>query len=110
MLDLRIIDDTQNAELTLGTAKKDPRNPLFTEDRPWEPRYDNVYANVIYDGQERLYKCWYSPFIIDERTTSTPEEETTDDSRRRCPRTASVRIRSRQPEPPGEEPPGSNRI
>jgi len=75
LLDSRIIDRAGNAELTLGTVKKDPRNPLFEEDKPWEPRFDNVYANVIYDYQEKSYKCWYSPFIIDERTTSKPEAE-----------------------------------
>src|SRR5690606_1780260 len=40
-------------------------NPLFTEDRPWEKRFDNLYGNVLYDVDEKLYKCWYSPFIID---------------------------------------------
>jgi hypothetical protein len=72
-LDSRIIENTQDAKLTLGDAKKHPANPLFGEDKPWEPRFDNVYANVIYDEEDKLYKCWYSPFIIDERTTSIPE-------------------------------------
>ncbi|HUS71858.1 MAG TPA: hypothetical protein VMY06_02245, partial [Sedimentisphaerales bacterium] len=45
------------------------------EDKPWEPRYDNLYANVVYDREEDLYKCWYSPFIIDERTSETPPEK-----------------------------------
>jgi hypothetical protein len=40
-------------------------NPLFEEDKPWEKRFDNLYANVIYDEQENIYKCWYSPFIVD---------------------------------------------
>jgi len=75
LLDSRIIEGTGNAILTVGTVQKDKRNPLFKEDKPWEPRYDNVYCNVIYDRQDRIYKCWYSPFIIDERTTSTPEVE-----------------------------------
>jgi len=75
LLDSRIIDNTENAELTLGAVNKNPRNPLFMEDQPWEPRYDNVYANVIYDEQEKIYKCWYSPFIIDERTSETPPEK-----------------------------------
>lgn len=35
---------------------KDKRNPLFKEDKPWEPRYDNVYCNVIYDEQDKIYK------------------------------------------------------
>lgn len=75
LLDSRIIEGTGNAILTVGTVQKDKRNPLFKEDKPWEPRYDNVYCNVIYDEQDKLYKCWYSPFIIDERTTSTPGEK-----------------------------------
>ena len=75
VLDSRIIEHTTNAILTVGTVKKDKRNPLFEEDKPWEPRYDNVYCNVIYDQQDKLYKCWYSPFIVDERTTSTPSEK-----------------------------------
>jgi len=36
LLDSRIIDDTENAELTLGAVKKNPCNPLFMEDKPWE--------------------------------------------------------------------------
>jgi hypothetical protein len=75
LLDSRIIASTENAKMTLGTVKKDSRNPLFKEDKPWEPRFDNVYANVIYDLDDKIYKCWYSPFIIDERTTSTPLEK-----------------------------------
>lgn len=65
LLDARIIARTENAELTLGKVRKHPANPLFEEDKPWEQRFDNLYANVIYDEQEKIYKCWYSPFIID---------------------------------------------
>ena len=72
LLDSRIIDSTTNARLTLGSVKKHPANPLFVADKPWEPRYDNMYPNVIFDAEEQLYKCWYCPFIIDERTTKTP--------------------------------------
>ena len=65
VLDSRIIDNVQNSRLTLGTVKKHPSNPLFVEDKPWEKRFDNLYGNVIYDEEDDLYKCWYSPFIID---------------------------------------------
>ena len=75
VLDDRIIDETVAAKLTLGEITKHPQNPLFGEDKPWEPRFDNVYANVIYDTEDRLYKCWYNPFIIDERVTHTPPEK-----------------------------------
>ena len=75
VLDDRLIDETIAAKLTLGEITKHPQNPLFGEDKPWEPRFDNVYANVIYDVEDKLYKCWYNPFIIDERVTHTPPEK-----------------------------------
>lgn len=65
VLDSRNIAKTQNAKLTLGKVNKHSANPLFGEDKPWEVRFDNLYANVIYDKEEEIYKCWYSPFIID---------------------------------------------
>ena len=65
LLDARIVDNTNNAEVTLGIVNKHSGNPLFREDKPWEMRFDNLYANVIYDDEEQLYKCWYSPFIVD---------------------------------------------
>jgi len=75
LLDERIVESVRNAKLTVGTVEKHNRNPLFAEDKPWEPRFDNLYANVIYDEDEGLYKCWYSPFIIDESTANTPKED-----------------------------------
>jgi hypothetical protein len=75
LLDARVIDKTENAELTLGNIKKDERNPLFIEDKPWEMRFDNLYANILYDEVEKVYKCWYSPFIIDPGTIKIPKEQ-----------------------------------
>ena len=65
LLDNRVVDDTENAELTLGTVEKHGANPLFGEDRPWEKRFDNLYANVVHDDEAGIYKCWYSPFVVD---------------------------------------------
>jgi hypothetical protein len=65
MLDSRVVEQAANARLRVGTVVKHPANPLFKEDRPWEVRFDNLYANILYDADEQLYKCWYSPFIRD---------------------------------------------
>jgi len=65
VLDSRIIETAENAKLALGKPVKSKHNPLMAEDKPWEKRFDNLYANVIYDQEDRLYKCWYSPFIVD---------------------------------------------
>jgi len=65
LLDSRIVENVENARLTLGTVQKHKANPLFVEDKPWEKRFDNLYGNVIYDKEEKIYKCWYNLFIID---------------------------------------------
>ena len=65
LLDARVVEDTENAELALGAIEKHGANPLFGEDRLWEKRFDNLYANVVYDDAEGIYKCWYSPFVVD---------------------------------------------
>ena len=64
-LDSRLIEKMENAKLVVGTVQKHGANPLFGEDKPWENRFDNLYGNVIYDEEEKIYKCWYSPFIVD---------------------------------------------
>lgn len=63
LLDPRVVARTEDCRLTLGRVKKDPANPLFTQDRPWEARIDNMYANVLRDPADGLYKCWYNPFL-----------------------------------------------
>ena len=52
LLDDRIVEKAENAKLTVGTVEKHKANPLFTEDKPWEKRYDNLYGNVIFDKEE----------------------------------------------------------
>ncbi|MBM4042326.1 MAG: hypothetical protein FJ290_27865 [Planctomycetes bacterium] len=74
LLDSRLVERLDNARLVLGTIRKHAANPLFREDKPWEPRFDNLYANVLYDEEDRLYKCWYSPFIRDSLVSKTPRE------------------------------------
>lgn len=54
LLDSRIIDVAEGVRLTLGEVEKDEANPLFVEDRPWEVRFDNLYANVTFDETDGL--------------------------------------------------------
>ena len=59
----------------LGTVQKHPANPLFKEDKPWEVRFDNLYPNVTLDIRDGIYRCWYSPFIVDAAVHTTPPEQ-----------------------------------
>jgi hypothetical protein len=65
VFDTRVLDTLENAYLVLGKVEKDARNPLIREDKPWEVNCDNLYPNVLFDTEEQLFKCWYSPFIVD---------------------------------------------
>ena len=46
-------------------------NPLFTQDKPWEPRIDNGYPNVVFTQsnfndnklKNKTYQLWYDDFI-----------------------------------------------
>ena len=54
----------ENVQLLVEKAVKDTENnPMFTEDKPWEVRIDNGYPNVIYDPEEKIYKCFYTLII-----------------------------------------------
>ena len=72
LLDTSLWAQAVHLKLTPGLARKAGENPLFGEELPWEVRYDNLYANVIFDPTDNLYNCWYNPFIIDVTTTDTP--------------------------------------
>ncbi len=75
LLDSRIVASAENARLAPGVVRKHEANPLFEEDKPWEKRIDNLYGNVLYDAEEKLYKCWYSPIIVDHSAQGMTREE-----------------------------------
>ncbi|KKL77578.1 hypothetical protein LCGC14_2033500 [marine sediment metagenome] len=75
LLDSRIVKSTENAALKIGTVEKSKANPLFVEDKPWEPYYDNGYPDVVYDDKEKIYKCWYDLFTDAPSATGMTLEE-----------------------------------
>ena len=74
LLDDRVVAQKQNVRLEVGAVKKHEANPLMKEDKPWEPRFDNLYPNIVYDPDSKLYRCWYNPFITDPLVTETPRD------------------------------------
>ena len=63
LLDSRVVASAEGCRLALGKVRKERRNPFFVEDKPWEARNDNMYANLLRDPADGLYKCWYNPFL-----------------------------------------------
>ena len=75
IMDSRIIEKTDNAKLTLGDPIKDPRNPLFAEDKLWEPYISNLYGSLIFDEEEQRYKLWYNGFVVSKLENQTPLDQ-----------------------------------
>jgi hypothetical protein len=48
----------------VGRAHKHPKNPLWGQDRSWETRIDNGYAEVFYDPDDPHgpWRMWYTTF------------------------------------------------
>lgn len=80
LLDDRVVQSFEGARLRLGEIKKHPSNPLFGEQFPWEPRFDNLHGNVVFDEEEKIYKLWYNPFVTDLAMTMTPPEKRVQDA------------------------------
>jgi len=59
LLEDRVVETAENAQLTLGVVKKHPDNPLWGAELPWETQLCHMYLNVIFDKEENIYKCWY---------------------------------------------------
>ena len=65
LLDRRVVDRVENAELRVTVPEKHPRNPLFVPDKPWENATNNFYPNVIWDEKASLWRLWYKDVLAD---------------------------------------------
>ena len=58
-VDQVLVRDARNVAFTLHRARKCADNPVLKADRPWEGWRIEIYGNVIFDEDERLFKMWY---------------------------------------------------
>ncbi len=65
VLDSRVIVSASNTWLAPGTLVKDARNPLLHADQPWENALNNLYPNVLWDAEERVFELWYKCALSD---------------------------------------------
>ncbi len=65
VVDHRVVARTENVDLVQGRVEKCAANPLFQADRSWENSLNNLYPNVIYDADARLFKLWYKCVLVD---------------------------------------------
>jgi hypothetical protein len=77
VLDSRIVDAADGLRLTLGRVEKDARNPLLKADKPWENSLNNLYPNVVYDPEDKLFKLWYKCVLADKDAIAKMENPST---------------------------------
>jgi hypothetical protein len=65
LLDRRVVESVEGARLVPGRIEKEPRNPLFQADKPWENSLNNLYPNVLWDEEEQIFKLWYKCVLAD---------------------------------------------
>jgi len=72
-LDPRVFVEKTNAQLVMGTVTKHERNPLFPADEPWENATNNLYPNVAWDAEARIFKLWYKCVLADPEAKAKQE-------------------------------------
>ena len=58
-IDQTLVAESDRISYTLHPAQKHPANPLVKADRPWEGWRLEIYGNVLYDEEEKIFKMWY---------------------------------------------------
>lgn len=58
-VDRVLVRETKGLAFTLHPAEKYPGNPLIKADRPWEGWRLEIFGNVLYDADEKIFKMWY---------------------------------------------------
>ena len=68
-----VVDTTDGVRRQVNQWKKYPGNPVVRPSKPWEVggTYLNMYGSVIYDEDEKLFKCWYWTMNAEESPVPT---------------------------------------
>lgn len=66
-VDMDGIEDLDNVQQLFHSAAKHPANPVLIYDpaQPWERQSGGPAASVIYDEQDRQFKCWCQGIVGD---------------------------------------------
>jgi len=58
-VDQVLVREAKGVSFELVPARKHPANPVLRADKPWEGWRVELYGNVLFDGDEKIYKMWY---------------------------------------------------
>lgn len=69
-VDLDDMESLDNVKQLFHTAEKHPANPVLAAKAPWDREGGGPCASMIYDAEEKTFKCWYQGVLGDEYGTS----------------------------------------
>ena len=73
LADTHVLCDWWNVRRVQEKVKKYSQNPIMKADQPWEQAAADTYGtfpnSVIYDVKDRLYKLWYSIYVMGSGST-----------------------------------------
>lgn len=73
LVDNEVLCDWWNLRRVQEKVQKHPQNPIIEADQPWEQAAANTYGtfpnSVIYDVEDRLFKLWYSIYVMGSGST-----------------------------------------
>ena len=61
-IDRVLVRESEQVAFTLHPAERHANNPIVKADKPWEGWRLEIYGNVIYDEEEKIFKMWYNPW------------------------------------------------
>jgi hypothetical protein len=72
LLEGSTLEDLWAVRRRVNPLLKSSRNPVMVEDREWEGSGPYLYGTVLYDGEEKLFKMWYTVYNDFEYTRQLP--------------------------------------
>lgn len=72
-LDDYLIANTVNLKREMQQPVRHAENPLIRQDYPWEKRMIEVYGTVLFDDEQKKYRCWYVAAGTSDGVFDTPE-------------------------------------
>ena len=62
LLEGSTVEDVWRVRRKLNPLVKSSRNPILLRDREWETSGPIIHGTVLYDPEDKLFKCWYQIF------------------------------------------------
>jgi len=65
LLERSTLEDLWRVRRKVNPVIKSGRNPLIVRDREWEGSGPLIHGTVLYDPEDKLFKCWYQVFDLE---------------------------------------------